>query len=147
MEKPEREPCPTCGHPPRVLWPFAEPEGLRDRFRGNWIFLKECPQCSELWAEVPHEPFASFPILARWPYDEATFRALNARDEGLILHEWHNAVLRERWSDLPPDEQEGIEAWRDRTYRRYNPIDRTLEEAPPRFVRESREIEEYVDEL
>jgi len=82
-------------------------------------------------------------FLTAWPYTSELFHKLNARDDAIILHEWHDAVIRENWERLSPEEISWVEQWRTRTYRHYNPIDRGPEMKLPRFIHEAREISRY----
>ena len=46
----------------------------------------------------------------------AVFDALFALAEGeALLGEWHDAVIRESWLDLPGKERALVERWRERT--------------------------------
>jgi hypothetical protein len=116
--------CKTCGFPERTLWTFHNCPKLPDVAVGNWMALKQCPDCRAYWCEVPHEPYAAFTFLTFWPYDADAWQRVHSLDNGNALHEWHDAVLREQWQSLTDDEQEAIQRWRDRTYCHYNPIDR-----------------------
>jgi hypothetical protein len=97
--------------------------------------LRRCPECSQLWCEVPHEPYASFTFLTAWPYDQEAWQRVHDLDNAATLHEWHDAVIRENRKGLSQQEREAIERWRDRTYRHYNPIDRGPDVPIPKRIR------------
>jgi hypothetical protein len=86
-------------------------------------------------------------FLTAWPYGPELFQRLSARDNARILHEWHDAVIRENWMQLSAEEIAWVEQWRDRTYRHYNPIDRGPEIEPPRFIHEAHELARYASEI
>jgi hypothetical protein len=86
-------------------------------------------------------------FLTAWPYKPELFRQLDARENAVILHEWHDAVIRENWHRLSSEEVAWIEQWGDRTYRHYNPIDRGPEMKPPRFIHEARDIGRYENDI
>jgi hypothetical protein len=133
----------------RSLWTFGRPPTFVQRAVGNWNHLEECESCGALWVSVPHEPYASFRFWTLWPSSAEVWRRLNDRDQALIIHEWHDAVLRETWSELPAAEREHVEAWRERTYRRFNPIDRERAAGAqgPHFVQKASDLARYVREV
>jgi hypothetical protein len=139
--------CPTCQAPERVLWTYGNFPELETVHVGNWITLKSCPDCGAYWCAVPHEPYGAFTFLTAWPYDVDTFVRLNEKDGGIVLHEWHNAVIREKWMALSPQEIEWIEHWRIRTYRHYNPIDCGPEMKATQYVQHSEEIDRYARDI
>jgi hypothetical protein len=136
--------CPTCDADERSLWTFGRPPALVEKSVGNWNTLEECKTCGALWVQIPHEPYASFRFWTRWPSTFENWRRLNDREEALIVHEWHNAVLRETWADLPADERAHVEAWRERTYRHYNPIDRGPDTPKPTYVQSASDLQNYI---
>ena len=136
--------CDTCGRPRRELWTFLEYPELTEVAVGSWMSLRRCPACKALWCEVPHEPYASFTFLTFWPYDEATWQAVHDLDAAQTLHEWHGAVIRERWTALSAAEKSAVEKWRDRTYRHYNPIDRGLDDPQPKRIRHASDLSSVV---
>lgn len=71
---------------------------------------------------------------------------LNERDDARIIHEWHDAVLRETWTKLPIDERAHVDTWRDRTYRNFNPIDlSSAVNAPkPRYIERAADLAKYL---
>ena len=138
--------CPTCQSPERVLWTFGNYPRLPDVQVGNWMTLHQCRDCGAHWCSVPHEPHGGYVFLTAWPYRAELFARLNERDDAAILHEWHDAVIRENWMHLSAEEIAWIEQWRDRTYRNYNPIDRGPEKKQPRFIREARDIDRYAND-
>lgn len=139
--------CPTCESPDRVLWTFGNYPKLVTERVGNWIALERCQSCGARWCSVPHEPYGGYTFLTAWPYDVVVFDQLNAQHGARVLHEWHDAVIRESWQSLSAEEIVWVEEWRDRSYRHYNPIDRGPDVKPPWFVRESSEISRYVEEV
>jgi hypothetical protein len=138
--------CSTCQSGARSLWTLGRPPVLSRRAEGNWNWLESCDECGSLWVSVPHEPHASFKFWTLWPSTLEVWRDLNERDEARIIHEWHDALLRETWMDLPTEERAHVEAWRDRTYRRYNPIDRDHETPVPerRYIQKSSDLAKYL---
>jgi hypothetical protein len=108
--------------------------------------LLKCPDCGQLWCEVPHEPYASFLFWTAWPSTEEQWRRLIQIDQGRILHDWHDAVLREDYALLEGEEKEAVAFWRERTYRHYNPIDRSPEFSKPKYCSTSKDIEKYVEQ-
>ena len=142
----EETPCEICERPGRTIWTFGRRPTLEDVSVGNWNSLEKCAGCGSLWVSVPHEPYASFPFWTWWPSDETNWSQLNERDSALIVHEWHNAVIREQWPSLPDDEQVHVERWRDRTYRHYNPIDRGPDVGRPKFVETVADVSKYLSE-
>ncbi len=137
--------CETCERPERSLWTFLNYPKLLEVVVGNWVMLRRCPECEALWCEVPHEPYASFVFLTAWPYDEQTWQSVHEIENGIVLHEWHDAVIREQWQNLADPEREAVEQWRDRTYRHYNPIDRGPEVRPPRHIENPSELGTIVE--
>jgi len=135
--------CTLCQAPFRRLWAIKGYPVLPTIFNGNWISLQKCPLCNTFWVYAPYEPYASFIFMSVWPYDETTFRQFNFIDNALILHEWQGATIREQWQELPLNEQDLVEAWRDRTYRSFNPIDSGSTYAKPKYIRETNDIKEY----
>lgn len=125
--------CENCERPNRTLWTFGLKPNLAVVSDGDWNSLERCAECGSLWVYVPHEPYAAFPFWTWWPSDEANWSSLNDRDSR-IIHEWHNAVIRETWPSLPQPEQAHVEHWRDRTYRGHNPIDGGPSFGQPAFV-------------
>lgn len=135
--------CPTCESPKRVLWTFHNLPHLVIERLENWMALERCQACGALWCAVPHEPHG-YMLLTAWPYDTAVFDRLIAQHHGHILHEWHDAVIRETWQNLSAKEVEWIEEWRNRSHRNDNPIDQGPDMRPPQFVHESSEISRYL---
>lgn len=86
-------------------------------------------------------------FLTLWPYDKATFGALNASQQTALLHEWHAAVIREKWATLSAEEKGWIEQWRERTYRHYNPIDQGPEMKKPEFIQEAKQLDYYAKNI
>jgi hypothetical protein len=86
-------------------------------------------------------------FLTAWPYGAEIFDRLNSRENAVILHEWHDAVIRESWKNLSAEEVSWIEQWRHRTYYHYNPIDRGPEMKEPGFVRRAADIQLYADDI
>src|SRR3954454_19158632 len=97
--------CPSCEAPNRVVWTYGRRPTLVRLDVGNWNSLERCASCNALWVSVPHEPHASFTFWTLWPADDIAWRRLNGRDDGRIIHEWHDAVLRDAWQSLPADER------------------------------------------
>jgi hypothetical protein len=145
-DEPIKSFCETCEHPERSLWSYCNYPRLPDVAVGSWMALKQCPTCHAFWCEVPHEPYASFTFLTAWPYDEATWRRIHSLDDAKTLHEWHDAVIRERWQSLSVDERKAIEQWRDRTYRHYNCIDRGPEMPEPLRIKKSTDLAALVEQ-
>ncbi|MCH6259411.1 hypothetical protein MLD52_22845 [Puniceicoccaceae bacterium K14] len=136
--------CSHCQIHERRLWTFQARLGFEEVEKGNWIFLKRCPQCDQLWCEVPHEPFASFSFWAAWPYSIKEWKRLSETEEALILHEWHTNVIREEFDSLPEKEKADIESWRDRTYREFNVIDR---DPDFKYCNSSSDLEKHIENL
>jgi len=136
--------CSSCEAPDRVIWSYGRPPKLSCRDVGNWNSLEQCESCSALWVSVPHEPYASFTFWTLWPSDAVVWRRLNDRENGRIIHEWHDALLREAWEKLPEEERAHVEAWRVRTYRHYNPIDRGPDVPLPHYVKNSADLQAYL---
>lgn len=111
----------------------------------NWMALQKCPICEHLWCDVPHEPYASFDFWTAWPFSEEEWKRLIRIDQGLILHEWHDAIIREDFRLLPRREFDAVEGWRNRTYRHYNPIDRGPDVQKPRYCETSEDISRYIN--
>ncbi|NOT31403.1 MAG: hypothetical protein HOP15_13230 [Planctomycetes bacterium] len=126
------------------LEPVPGAERLEPLGPGDWLELQRCANCSALWACGRHEPHGAKCIWTLWPGDEASWRrVLQGADGAAVLGEWHDAVLREDWLDLPPPERSDIERWRTRTRRELNPIDR---EGAPRFIPRSADIARHLDD-
>lgn len=136
--------CQTCDRPTRSLWTYDNYPKLVDVTVGNWMSLQRCSECGALWCSVPHEPYASFTFLTAWPYDERAWQAIHDIDEARHLHEWHDAVIREHWQELPNDERDAVERWRDRTYRHYNPIDRGPDVPKPKYIQVASDLASFV---
>ena len=107
---------------------------------GNWVTLQRCPSAMHFGGEVPHEPYASFTFLTAWPYDERIWQIANDTDQAMPLHEWHDAVIRESWMELPASERDAVERWRDRTYRHYNPIDCGPDMPQPKYIKKTSDL-------
>ena len=135
--------CKECLYPQRRLWTYLVYPEFIDLKTGNWISLKKCPACDQLWCEVPYEPYAAFKFWAAWPYSIEEWERLNKIDSALILHEWHSSVIREDFKTLPEKEKEAVEHWRDRSYRNYNPIDRKPDN---KYCTESSDLDKYIKE-
>lgn len=135
--------CEGCERPNRTLWAFWRTPKLDEVSVGNWNSLEKCPLCGALWVSVPHEPYASFRFWTWWPSDEENWSRLNQEDSALVIHEWHDAVIREKWSSLPAAEREHVQGWRDRTYRHYNPIDRGPDVGQPEFVKTAADLSKF----
>ena len=138
--------CSLCEAPLRKLWAIKGYPILPTVYNGNWISLQKCPQCETLWVYSPHEPYGSFVFMTVWPYDDTTFRQLNFIDNALILHEWQNAFIREKWQELASDEQQLVDAWRDRTYRSYNPIDSGSTFNKPKYIHQANDIKRFASQ-
>jgi hypothetical protein len=132
--------CSSCEAPTRRLWTFGHHPQFKQVSVGNWTTLEKCIECAALWVCVPHEPFGSCPFWTLWPSDVSRWRSLVARENGLIIHEWHNAVLRGSWQSLSALELTHVEWWRNRTYRSLNAIDRG-NELPVRYVENSVDLQ------
>jgi len=137
--------CETCGHPGRVLWTFGHyPKLIKVKSR-NYMSLEQCPECGHQWCMVPEEPFGSFPFWVSWPYEQQVFDLLIQKERGLLLHEWHEAMILENWQSLPAFEREYVEQWRNRTGRKHNFIDEHLnkERRPKKYIEKSWDIEKF----
>jgi hypothetical protein len=132
--------CSKCGYPGRVLWTYHNYPELVESKVGNWVSLKTCGECKQLWVEVPHEPYAAFTFITAWEHDSATWSSVHDIDEGQVIREWHNAVIREHWEGLPAEEVQAVEEWRDRTYRAHNPIDQGGSLPPPRHIEKTGDL-------
>jgi hypothetical protein len=135
--------CERCRAPVRRLWARAEAVGFESLVAAAWIELQRCPRCPALWVCGRHEPHGAQRLWTLWPNDRGRFEALlGAPDGEQILGEWHDAVVRECWLDLPPAERAEVERWRERTRREHNPIDRRT---PARFVDRSVDVSRYLE--
>ena len=117
--------CTNCDAPTRKLWVlFGEHRQptLTEVQTGNWIVLQRCSLCGALWCLSPYEPYASFPFVALWPYDEARWQRTHAIDEGKTLCGWHAFMVAQHYRSLPADELQQVESWRRRSSG-HNPID------------------------
>ena len=121
------DPCPNCSWPVRLLRTYANPPSTQAIAVGAWCALERCRCCKALWCRVPHEPYGSFSFWTAWPANAPQWQALHDLDDGATIRAWHDAVLCERWHELPESDRTAVEAWRDRTYRTHNPIDRSDE--------------------
>jgi hypothetical protein len=92
----------------------------------------------------PYEPYLSFTFLAAWPYDQPTWRAIHDLDNGNTLLEWHKAMIREHWMELPDEERENVERWRQRSYG-HNPIDQSPSMTRLAPLEKSSEMETIVE--
>jgi len=135
--------CGTCGHPNRVLWGCGSFPQLPDVDKGNYVILQRCEQCGALWCMSPYEPYLSFTFLAAWPYGQHEWRIVHDVDNGNTLLEWHAAMIREHWQELPDDERQHVERWRKRSYG-HNPIDRLPLTTHPVPLQNSSEMEAIV---
>jgi hypothetical protein len=140
----ERAACPFCGYPDRELLTPAHMPRLRRVEMGNWILLKSCPECGQLWCEVPHGPWASYSLAAAWPCGRGEFRRLNDVENARILHEWHMAVVRRRAGSLPPSERTGVEQWLRRLGDGHGVVDNGPWRLAPEYVREPSDLELYI---
>lgn len=147
------ESCESCLAPQRTLWTYGRKPRLSDVGVYNWLTLLKCPACEQLWASSPYEPYAAFEFTVAWPYSRLQWETVHELGAGLedaqqtsgqILREWHQAMIREHWKTLPPEEQEFVTAWRERSYRHYNCIDRGKEFPAPQFVERSDEIAQFL---
>ncbi len=145
--------CENCQAPRRKLWTYGRKPSLNDVGVYNWLTLLKCSACEQLWASSPYEPYAAFEFLVAWPYARLQWEAVHElsadlphpqQSTGQILREWHEAMIREQWKTLPPDEQQFVTAWRDRSYRHYNCIDRGPEFPTRQFVERSDEIAQFL---
>jgi hypothetical protein len=136
--------CTSCLAPLRRCWTYGRRPLLTALEHGDWNSLEQCAQCGALWVSVPHEPYASFPFWTLWPGDVQAWQRLNAFDGALVIHEWHDACLRETWTCLPADEQAHVQVWRERTYRYHNAIDRGASLPPGRYVQASSDLQRYL---
>ena len=131
--------CSTCEFPMRRLWTFDKhPKFIEDQSEG-WAIIEKCPECGQLWCEVMYEPHGAFSFWAAWPKTKEDWLALLKKDEGLPYYEWHEAVICEDYTKLPPEEKEAVEAWRRRAYG-LTPIDHRK----PRFCRISTDLEKFI---
>ena len=137
--------CSRCGAPDRLLWTFGQPPNLEELETGDWNWLEQCEACGSLWVCVAYEPYASFKFWTLWPGTRDSWARLNSRENARIVHEWHAAVLRENWHKLPLGERGHVEAWRDRTYRHYNPIDRGPDVPKPVDISTPSDIDKFLD--
>ncbi len=135
--------CETCGHPDRVLWGCGDFPKMPDVDKGNYVILQRCEQCGALWCMSPYEPYLSFTFLAAWPYGQHEWRVVHNLDNGNTLLEWHAAMIREHWQELPGNERQHVERWRKRSYG-HNPIDRLPLTAHPVPLQKSSEMEAIV---
>jgi hypothetical protein len=137
--------CDRCGAPARRLRARGDAVGFETLGAAGWIELQRCPGCRALWACARHEPHGARRLWTLWPHERERFEALlGAPDGEQILGEWHAAVLREDWLDLPPAERAELERWRERTGRRLNPID---QRSPARFVGRSADLGRHLEGL
>jgi hypothetical protein len=105
---------------------------------GDGVELERCPACTGLWACGRHEPRGAQRFWTLWPFDAAAWDRVRSLPEGArLLREWHDAVLRESWLDLPGKERAVVERWRERTHREHNAID---SREPPRFLAHSGDV-------
>jgi hypothetical protein len=137
--------CRNCGAHARWLR-CPDRDTRRARFEtlvpGARLALQRCPACGALWVCGRHEPRGTQRFWTLWPYDAAAWGRLRALPDGeALLGEWHDALLRESWLDLPGKERALVERWRERTKRERNPIDRR---EPAIFIARSTEIARYV---
>ena len=117
--------CIECELPNRKLWTlFGEHRKpkLADVESGNYIFLQRCLPCNALWCLSPYEPYASFAFLVWWPHDEVKWHSMHALDDGRTLLAWHALKIAQNYRNLPSNELDQIERYRQRSYG-YNPID------------------------
>ncbi len=78
-----------------MLWVIGPPYPKWDAIEAaNFVSLVKCPECGQLWVEIPYEPFTSFRYAVRWPYDETTFSNAMGKDAGLTPSKWHEAEVR-----------------------------------------------------
>lgn len=57
---------------------------------------------------MPHEPYGGYMFFTAWSYDASSFNKLNEKDSALVLHEWHDAIIREYWQSLTPEDVEWV---------------------------------------
>jgi len=133
--------CTQCQFPERKLWTYASHPDFETIETGNWVILEKCSHCGQLWCKVPYEPYSSFPFWTAWQYTEEEWKRLNEIDNAMILHEWHANVIREELERLTKEDLEAVDAWRDRTYKQFNPIDKNPEF---KYCSSSEEIENYI---
>ena len=87
--------CKNCQYPERSLWAVGPPYPGWDTIEAaNFVSLVRCPECKQLWIEIPYEPFASFRYAVRWPFSESVFSMTMNKDAGLTLSRWHEAEVR-----------------------------------------------------
>ena len=116
---------------------------LLDVDKGNDVILQRCEPCGTLWCMSPYEPYLSFTFLAAWPYGQQEWRMVHDLDNGNTLLEWHAAMIRENWKELPDDERQHVERWRKRSYG-HNPIDRLPLTTHPVPLQNSSEMDAIV---
>ncbi len=136
--------CPCCGYPEReLLTPGCLPE-MRRVEMGNWMTLKRCPECGQLWCEVPHGAGASYRLAAAWPCDRANFHRLNGLENARILHEWHMAMVRENLDLLPDAERSGVADLLANLGSGHGVVDHGPWRFQPEFVLKPEDLQRYV---
>ena len=138
--------CEFCGAPQRSLHVYGRAPALEELETGDWLTLDACPECSQLWVEVPYEPYAAFTFWAAWPGTEDQFWRLHEIEQAQPIHEWHKAVIRQQGPQLEGEDLEAIEKWRDRTSRNHNPIDRPDFEERCEYVCVPEDLVELLEE-
>ena len=136
--------CSCCGYPDRELLTPGCSSTLKRVEMGNWVTLKRCPECGQLWCEVPHGSGASYRLAAAWPCTRADFHRLNGLENARILHEWHVAMLRQNLHMLPDPERVGVEELLDGRESEHGVVDYGPWRFNPRFVRRPEDLERYV---
>lgn len=111
---------------------------------GNWMLLKVCPECGQLWCEVPHGPGATYSLAAAWPFSRGDFHRLNGLENARILHEWHMAMVRENLGGLPDSERSAVEDLLARLGSGHGVVEHGPWRFRPEFVREAGDIRRYV---
>ena len=113
--------CKICKGDTQELWPpsFDKPK-LELIKSGNWVLLKECSSCHQLWVESPYEPYASFVYLVKWNNSIEDWQNLHNKDDGKTLCNWMTYEIRRLYKSCIEDIQKSIINHNQRSYGHYS---------------------------
>ena len=87
--------CKNCQRESRELWAIGPPyPDLLAVLAGNFVILKRCEECNQLWLESFYEPFAAFRYAVKWPKTVKSFEVMSDLDQSTTLCKWHEAQIR-----------------------------------------------------
>ena len=108
--------CKNCQGESRELWAIGPPyPDLQEVSAGNFVFLKRCNECSQLWLESFYEPFSAFRYAVKWLNAVKSFEVTRDLDQSQTLCDWHKAQIRVTGNGANAETLEHIQAHYNRT--------------------------------